>query len=84
MCQAVYLHVISHNNPAFHLYQKMSFECFRRLHGFYLINGQHYDSFLFVFYLNGGQSPCSPLELVTLIVTYLKNGLKLVAVREDL
>lgn len=60
-CRAVYLHVISYNNPAIHLYKKMSFKCVRRLHGFYLINGQHYDSYLFVYYVNGGRSPCSPL-----------------------
>ncbi|KAL5179559.1 Histone acetyltransferase MCC1 [Glycine soja] len=60
-CGAVYLPVISYNNPAINLYKKMSFKCVRRLHGFYLINGQHYDSFLFLYYVNGGQSPCSPL-----------------------
>ncbi|XP_074368015.1 histone acetyltransferase MCC1-like isoform X1 [Apium graveolens] len=61
MCQAVYLHVISYNNSAIHLYEKMSFQCVRRLHSFYFINGQHYDSYLFIYYVNGGRSPCSPL-----------------------
>lgn len=60
-CRAVYLHVISYNNPAIHLYKKMSFQCVRRLHAFYFINGQHYDSYLFIYYVNGGRSPCSPL-----------------------
>lgn len=60
-CRAVYLHVISYNNPAIHLYKKMSFQCVRRLYNFYYINGQHYDSYLFVYYVNGGRSPCSPL-----------------------
>ncbi|KAL6990336.1 N-terminal methionine N(alpha)-acetyltransferase NatF [Sarracenia purpurea var. burkii] len=78
---AVYLHVISYNYPAIHFYQKMSFHCVRRLHGFYFINGQHYDSFLFIYYLNGARSPCSLLELVTLIATYVRSGLKLVAAR---
>ncbi|XVF30505.1 hypothetical protein REPUB_Repub16aG0063900 [Reevesia pubescens] len=76
VCRAVYLHVISYNNPAIHLYQKMSFKCVQRLHGFYLINGQHYDSYLFVYYVNGGRSPCSPLELVTIVVSCMKSGLK--------
>ncbi|KAJ8761708.1 hypothetical protein K2173_004484 [Erythroxylum novogranatense] len=80
-CRAVYLHVISYNIPAIHLYKKMSFKCVRRLQGFYLINGQHYDSYLFVFYVNGGRSPCSPLELVTSLVTYMRSGLKSVAAR---
>ena len=60
-CRAVYLHVISYNNPAIHFYKKMLFKCVRRLHDFYFINGQHYDSYLFVYYVNGGRSPCSPL-----------------------
>ncbi|XP_038992605.1 histone acetyltransferase MCC1-like isoform X2 [Hibiscus syriacus] len=79
VCRAVYLHVISYNNPAIHLYTKMSFKCVRRLHGFYLIHGHHYDSYLFIYYINGGRSPCSPLELITLIVRCTKTGLKTVA-----
>ncbi|KAL6127416.1 hypothetical protein ACLB2K_070781 [Fragaria x ananassa] len=75
-CRAVYLHVISYNNPAILLYKKMSFKCVRRLQGFYLINGQHYDSYLFVYYVNGGRSPCSPLEFVTAILNHMRNGLK--------
>ncbi|KAL9342097.1 hypothetical protein Peur_065422 [Populus x canadensis] len=80
-CRAVYLHVISYNIPAIHLYKKMSFKCIRRLQGFYLINGQHYDSFLFVYYVNGGRSPCSPLELLLAVVSYVTSGLKSVAAR---
>ncbi|KAL5568257.1 hypothetical protein UlMin_024832 [Ulmus minor] len=80
-CRAVYLHVISYNNPAIHLYKKMSFMCVRRLQGFYLINGQHYDSYLFVYYVNGGRSPCSPLELVTVVLNYVRNALKSMSAR---
>lgn len=79
MCQAVYLHVISYNNSAIHLYEKMSFQCVRRLHAFYFINGQHYDSYLFIYYVNGGRSPCSPLELATIFVAYIRCGFKAVA-----
>ncbi|XP_042047133.1 histone acetyltransferase MCC1-like [Salvia splendens] len=80
-CRAVYLHVISYNNPAIHLYKKMSFQCVRRLYNFYYINGQHFDSYLFVYYVNGGRSPCSPLELVTLFVTYARSGFKSLAAK---
>lgn len=80
-CRGVYLHVISYNNAAIHLYQKMSFNCIRRLYGFYLINGQHYDSYLFVYYVNGGRSPCSPLELVTIMATCVRGAFKSVATR---
>ncbi|GAV88751.1 Acetyltransf_1 domain-containing protein [Cephalotus follicularis] len=80
-CRAVYLHVISYNNAAMRLYQKMSFKRVRRLQGFYLINGQHYDSYLFVCYLNGGRSPCSPLELATSMVSCLRSALKSLAAR---
>ncbi|CAM8922663.1 unnamed protein product [Rhodiola kirilowii] len=76
-CQAVYLHVISYNNPAMHLYKKLAFKCVRKLYGFYFINSQHYDAFLFVYYVNGGRSPCSPFrELVNAMVTYMRSALK--------
>ncbi|KMZ62009.1 putative N-acetyltransferase [Zostera marina] len=72
-CRAVYLHVIDYNEPAIQLYKKMSFKLARRLQMFYYIRGYHYDSFLFVYYVNGGQSPCSPLELITSFAVHLKN-----------
>ncbi|CAL1387966.1 unnamed protein product [Linum trigynum] len=80
-CRAIYLHVISYNIAAIQLYKKMSFRCIRRLLGFYFINGQHYDSYLFVYYVNGGRSPCSPLELAAAILAYMRSGLKSVASR---
>lgn len=80
-CRATYLHVISYNNPAIRLYNKMSFKCVRRLQGFYLINGQHYDSYLFVYYVNGGRSPCSPLELATVVLKHVRNALKSISAR---
>lgn len=80
-CRAVYLHVISYNNSAIHLYQKMSFQCVRRLHGFYFIGGRHYDSFLFIYYVNGGRSRCSPLELVSLLISYVRRGVQVVVSR---
>ncbi|CAA6667041.1 unnamed protein product [Spirodela intermedia] len=57
----VYLHVIDYNNPAILFYRKMLFKLVRRLPSFYYIQGRHFDSYLFVYYLNGGQSTCSPL-----------------------
>lgn len=75
-CRAVYLHVISYNFPAIQLYKKMSFKCIRRLLGFYLIDGQHYDSYLFVYFVKGCQSPCSPVGLVTAIMKYVWSGLQ--------
>ncbi|RID68592.1 hypothetical protein BRARA_C00740 [Brassica rapa] len=79
VCRGVYLHVIAHNNPAIRLYKRMSFRCVRRLHGFYLINGQHFDSYLFVYFVNGSRSPCSPLDLVVLVLNYVRSGIKVVA-----
>ncbi|XP_038982324.1 LOW QUALITY PROTEIN: histone acetyltransferase MCC1-like [Phoenix dactylifera] len=60
-CRAVYLHVIAYNQPAINFYKKMLFKLVRRLPKFYYIQGQHYDSYLFVYYVNSGQSPFSPL-----------------------
>ncbi|XP_047338085.1 histone acetyltransferase MCC1-like [Impatiens glandulifera] len=77
-CRGVYLHVILYNNPAIHLYQKMSFQCVRRLYSFYFINGQHFDAFLFIYYVNGGRSPCSLLDIMRHVMTYLKGGIEVV------
>ncbi|PUZ77170.1 hypothetical protein GQ55_1G349300 [Panicum hallii var. hallii] len=67
-CRGVYLHVISYNQPAISFYKKMLFKLVRRLPMFYYIRGQHYDSYLFVYYVNGGRSPCSPLAFVKMLV----------------
>lgn len=64
-CRAVYLHVISYNHSAIYFYKKNSFQCLRRLRNFYYINGRHYDSYLYIYFVNGGRSPCSALELLT-------------------
>ncbi|KAL0735716.1 hypothetical protein Bca4012_011926 [Brassica carinata] len=79
VCRGVYLHVIAHNSPAIRLYKRMSFRCVRRLHGFYIINGQHFDAFLFVYFINGSRSPCSPFDLVVLVLNYMRSGIKSVA-----
>ncbi|XP_048138482.1 histone acetyltransferase MCC1 isoform X1 [Rhodamnia argentea] len=73
-CQAVYLHVISYNIPAMHLYKKMSFKCIRRLPGFYLIDSKHYDAYLFVYFVKACRSPCSLLDLVTVVMRYIRMG----------
>ncbi|XP_068635202.1 histone acetyltransferase MCC1 [Aristolochia californica] len=72
-CRAVYLHVIAYNDPAIHFYEKMLFKCVRRLPNFYYIKGHHYDSYLFIYYVNGGRSPCSPLDIVAMVTTYMRS-----------
>ncbi|XP_018488503.1 histone acetyltransferase MCC1-like isoform X1 [Raphanus sativus] len=89
LCRGVYLHVIAYNNPAIRLYNRLMFRCVRRLNGFYLIKRQHFDAFLFVYFVNGSRSPCSPLrnnlgngfcrEVAMFVVNYMKNGIKSVA-----
>ncbi|EOA29628.1 hypothetical protein CARUB_v10014406mg [Capsella rubella] len=79
LCRGVYLHVIAHNNAAILLYQRLMFRCVRRLHGFYLIKHQHFDAFLFVYFINGSRTPCSPLEVAMFVVNYMKSGIKSVA-----
>ncbi|KAG6605149.1 Histone acetyltransferase MCC1, partial [Cucurbita argyrosperma subsp. sororia] len=80
-CRAVYLHVISYNSTAINFYTKMSFKCLQRLPSFYFINGRRYDSYLFVYYVNGGRSPCSLLEIVSFMVSYIRDGIKCVSSR---
>uniref|UniRef100_A0A0D9YWS0 N-alpha-acetyltransferase 60 n=1 Tax=Oryza glumipatula TaxID=40148 RepID=A0A0D9YWS0_9ORYZ len=79
--RGVYLHVISYNQPAISFYNKMLFKLVRRLPHFYYIRGQHYDSYLFVYYVNGGRSPCSPLEVITSFVVDFRAFLKMVVAR---
>ncbi|KAL3689301.1 hypothetical protein R1sor_015610 [Riccia sorocarpa] len=64
-CRAVYLHVISYNHSAIYFYKKNSFQCLRKLRNFYYINGHHYDSYLYIYYVNGGRSPCSAMDMFT-------------------
>lgn len=59
--RALYLHVIAYNRPAIMFYQKNMFQCIRRLHNFYFIDGQHHDAYLHVYYVNGGRSPCTSI-----------------------
>ncbi|KAL5211975.1 hypothetical protein ABZP36_022822 [Zizania latifolia] len=80
-CRGVYLHVISYNQPAISFYNKMLFKLVRRLPLFYYIRGQHYDSYLFVYYVNGGRSPCSPLEVITSFVVDFRAFLKMVVAK---
>ncbi|CAH9140781.1 unnamed protein product [Cuscuta epithymum] len=75
-CKAVYLHVVSDNAPAISLYKKMSFKCIRRLCSFYPIEAGQRDAFLYIYYLNGGRSPRSLIEAVTLLISYAKGILQ--------
>lgn len=68
-CRGVYLHVISYNQPAIRFYEKMLFNLVRRLPMFYYIEGHHYDSFLFLYYVHGGLSPCSLMGFLEVLVT---------------
>lgn len=80
-CRAVYLHVIAYNQPAISFYKKMLFRLVRRFPSFYYIQGQHYDSYLFVFYLNGGRSPCSPLEIMAAVATYFRGLIRMLSAK---
>ncbi|CAN6461019.1 unnamed protein product [Victoria cruziana] len=73
-CRAVYLHVIAYNRPAILFYRRMAFRCLRRLRYFYFINNQHFDAYLYAYYVNGGRSPCSALDLIVTVATYLRSG----------
>eukprot|EP00250_Pteridium_aquilinum_P003063 c13397_g1_i1 orf=831-1742(-) len=63
-CRAVYLHVISYNVKAISFYEKNSFRCLQKLQNFYLISEHHYDAYLYIYYVNGGRSPCSALDFL--------------------
>ncbi|KAJ7519348.1 hypothetical protein O6H91_20G035200 [Diphasiastrum complanatum] len=88
-CRAVYLHVISYNRSAILFYKKNSFQSLRRLINFYYINGHHYDAYLYIYYVNGGRSPCSALypflsniiDLLSAATTFIRSLLTSVVSR---
>ncbi|KAG0564069.1 hypothetical protein M758_8G075300 [Ceratodon purpureus] len=71
-CRALYLHVIAYNRPAIMFYQKNMFQCLRRLHNFYTIDGDTHDAFLYVFYVNGGRSPCTAIDTLKAAFAYVR------------
>jgi ribosomal protein S18 acetylase RimI-like enzyme len=52
-CGVVYLHVITYNESAIRFYERHGFRRLRTVQGFYLINGQSFDSFLYARFLAG-------------------------------
>eukprot|EP00245_Coleochaete_scutata_P008679 TRINITY_DN2698_c0_g1_i1.p1 TRINITY_DN2698_c0_g1~~TRINITY_DN2698_c0_g1_i1.p1 ORF type:complete len:341 (+),score=33.91 TRINITY_DN2698_c0_g1_i1:108-1130(+) len=71
--RALYLHVIAYNRSAILFYKKNLFQCIRKLYNFYKINGQYYDAFVYVYYVNGGRPPCSPLDLLSSTTSFLRS-----------
>merc|ERR550532_469644 len=55
--QAVYLHVVTYNSAAIHLYESMKFLRIGQFPSFYFLHGQPYDSFLYALYLHSGRPP---------------------------
>ncbi|KAG1354249.1 histone acetyltransferase MCC1 [Cocos nucifera] len=80
-CRAVYLHVIAYNQPAISFYKKMLFKLVRRLPSFYYIQGQHYDSYLFVFYVHGGRYTCSPQEIMSAVAAYFRGLFRMLSAK---
>ncbi|XP_010908486.2 histone acetyltransferase MCC1 [Elaeis guineensis] len=80
-CRAVYLHVIAYNQPAISFYKKMLFKLVRRLPNFYYVQGQHYDSYLFVFYVHGGRYTCSPQEIMSAVAAYFRGLFRMLSAK---
>lgn len=57
ICKAVYLHVIIHNEGAIGFYERNDFQCMARRRNFYCIEGQRFDSFVYMLHINGGTRP---------------------------
>lgn len=56
--QALYLHVITYNDAAAALYEKMHFTLISHQKGFYNINGRSFDSALYAYYRGGPPLAC--------------------------
>ncbi|OXA56060.1 N-alpha-acetyltransferase 60 [Folsomia candida] len=63
-CKAVYLHVLTSNEPALHFYEKHRFRVHKFLPYYYSIGGRARDGFTYVLYLNGGHGPWGIQEYV--------------------
>ena len=60
-CKAIYLHVLTNNNPAIAFYQKFNFIRYTRIHDFYMVKDRPQDGYLYVLFIHDGQPP-SPNE----------------------
>mmetsp|Transcript_33741 Transcript_33741/g.96783 ORF Transcript_33741/g.96783 Transcript_33741/m.96783 type:complete len:322 (-) Transcript_33741:113-1078(-) len=54
---AIYLHVVSYNEPAIHLYESSRFMQINKFVAFYQLHGKPYDSLLYAYYLHEGRPP---------------------------
>lgn len=54
---AVYLHVVTYNQPAIELYESMEFVRIANFPDFYHLHGKPYDSYLYALYIHGGRPP---------------------------
>jgi len=55
--QAIWVHVISYNEPAIALYESMGLQMVRPFPRFYSFQNEYWDSLLYVLYENGGRPP---------------------------
>ncbi|CAG7718501.1 unnamed protein product [Allacma fusca] len=63
-CKAIYLHVLTSNEPALHFYEKHHFRVHKFLPYYYSIGGRAKDGFTYVLYLNGGHGPWGLQEYI--------------------
>lgn len=52
-CGVIYLHVITDNNVAISLYEKLGFQRIKEIIDYYQIKGINYNAFLYAKFMNG-------------------------------
>ena len=52
-CGVIYLHVITYNSTAIRFYERLGFYRIQRIIGYYTIEGEKYDCFLYAKFMNG-------------------------------
>merc|ERR1740117_1874665 len=55
--QAIYLHVVTYNDPAIELYESLKFLRIAHFTSMYNLHGKPYDSYLYALYLHGARPP---------------------------
>jgi len=52
-CGVIYLHVITDNNIAIRLYEKLGFQRIHEVNDYYEIKGKNYNAFIYAKFMNG-------------------------------
>lgn len=74
-CGGMYLHVITYNDAAISFYEKKDFSLVEEIEGYYTIEGDKFDCYLYAWYCNGNRGHFTLFARVTNLVGAVWRGL---------